>query len=126
MRSVNLLKTQWKHSMNKGHISCNDIETLKTFWPISTFSKENFVTFYHFRFLQVKKWRLLFSHPSIQTSMACNSSNHPSIHLNGGAWLTYFTDDEFPQHQLCNNMILPWKAEIMSVLIAGLSLGCKW
>jgi hypothetical protein len=55
---------------------------------------------------------------SIQTS---------SIHPNGGARLTCFTV-EFPhhQHQLCNNMILPWKAEIISVLICWLSsLGCK-
>jgi hypothetical protein len=32
-----------------------------------------------------------------------------SIHPNGGARLTYFTD-EFPQHQkLCNNMILSFE-----------------
>jgi hypothetical protein len=49
-----------------------------------------------------------------------------SIHPNGGARLTYFTD-EFPQHQkLCNNMILSFeKLEIISVLIAGLDLDVR-
>jgi hypothetical protein len=105
---------QWIHSKsNESTRQTEDtflvmiLKLLKTFW-------EKFVMFYHLRFLQVKKWRLLFSHPSISLSI------HPSIQMAVHNWLISLMS--FLNYQLCNNMILPWKAEIISVLIAGLDL----
>ncbi len=126
---------QWIHSKsNESTQPTKDtflvmiLKLLKTFWAISTFSKEKFVTFYHSRFLEVRKWRLLFSHqsvyPSIHPSKHPQHAIHPNIHPS--EWrctIDLFHWRVSSTSKLCNNMILfLWKAEIISVLIAGLDL----
>ncbi len=103
------------------------LKLFKTFWPISTFSKEIFCHILSFAISSGEKNGGYYSlihqsiHPSIHPNIHGMQFIQKSIHPNGGARLTYFSH-EFPQHQLCNNMILPWKAGIISVLIAGLDL----